>query len=140
MPKRSDLYTPTDLKKIYFSDFSTNFEKNPVTGFLAMTTNEEDAKKLIRNLILTNQGERFYQPRVGSNVYNSLFELSDSVSISVLEDNISETITNNLSFVNLIDVSVDNNQNKNALSVTITFSLINSNTPVNLTIVLKRAR
>ncbi len=140
MPKRSDLYTSTDLKKIYFSDFSTNFEKNPVTGFLAMTTNEEDAKKLVRNLILTTQGERFFQPRVGSNIYSMQFEMADSVTITMLQDNIRETIGNHLNFVRVLDVNVKNMDTQNALEVTITFSLINNTKPINLNITLKRVR
>lgn len=140
MPKRSDLYTSNDLKKIYFSDFSSNFEKNPVTGFLAMTTNEEDAKKLVRNLILTTQGERFFQPRVGSSIYSMQFEMADSVTITMLQDNIKETIDNHLKFVRVLDVNIKNMDSQNALEATITFSLINNPKPISLNITLKRVR
>jgi hypothetical protein len=137
---RSDLYTTTDLKKTYFSDFTSNFDRNPVTGFLAMAINEEDAKKLVRNLVLTIQGERFFQPRNGTNAYDLQFEMADSVTISQLEDSIRETIANNLKFVKVLDVVINNNPGNNAVSATIVFSLINNNTPISLVIAMKRVR
>ena len=82
MATRADLYSPNDIQQTYLSDFATDFARNPVTGFLAKVNNEQDAKQMLRNLILTNVGERFYQPRVGSKVYSLQFEPADSVTRS----------------------------------------------------------
>lgn len=137
---RADLYTSNSVQQIYLSDFTTNFSRNPVTGFLAKVNNEQDAKQLIRNLILTIAGERPFQPLVGSTVYNLLFEPADSVTLSMLQDSITNTIQNNLPFINLVGLNINDLPDQNAYGVTIVFSIINSVNPVSLDIILKRAR
>lgn len=137
---RADLYSPNDLQQVYLSDFSTDFSVNPVTGFLAKVNNEQDAKQMLRNLILTITGERFFQPLVGSKVYSLLFEPADSVTVSALQSTISQTITNYLPFINLIGVNIFDRADQNAYAITIVFSLINSVNPVTLDIVIKRIR
>lgn len=140
MASRADLYSPNDLQQVYLSDFSTDFAVNPVTGFLARVNNEQDAKQMLRNLILTNVGERFFQPLVGSKIFNLLFEPADSVTMDALETTISQTIKNNLPFINLLRVQITDRPDQNAYAVTIVFSIINNINPVTLDIVLKRVR
>lgn len=95
---------------------------------------------MLRNLILTNIGERFFQPFVGSKIYNLLFEPADTVTISMLQDTIAQTIRNNLSFIQLIGVNISNKADQNAYAVSIVFTIINSVNPVTLDIILKRVR
>lgn len=140
MASRADLYSPNDIQQIYLSDFTTDFARNPVTGFLAKVNNEQDAKQMLRNLILTIAGERFFQPGVGSKIYNLLFEPADSVTISMLQDTISQTIRNNLPFISLIGVTISVLADQNAYAVSIVFAIINSVNPVTLDIILKRVR
>lgn len=137
---RADLYSPNDVQKVYLSDFSTDFSKNPITGFLAKVNNEQDAKQMIRNLILTNAGERPFQPLVGSTIYNLLFEPADSVTLSMLQDTITQTIRNNLPFITLIGINVSPQEDQNAYAITIVFSITNMVRPVSLDIILKRVR
>ena len=105
-----------------------------------MVNNEEDAKQMLRNLILTTVGERPFQPLVGSKVFALLFEPADSVTMSTLETTITQTIKNNLRFINLLGLNITNRPDQNAYAITIYFSLINSINPVTLDIVLKRVR
>jgi phage baseplate assembly protein W len=140
MASRADLYSPNDIQQTYLSDFTTDFARNPVTGFLAKVNNEQDAKQMLRNLILTNVGERFFQPNVGSKIYNLLFEPADGVVMSMLQDTISQTIRNHLPFINLIGVNITDRADYNAYAISIVFSIINNINPVSLDIVLKRVR
>lgn len=140
MSSRANFFSPNDIQEIYLSDFTTNFDLNPVTGSLAKVNNEEAAKQMLRNLVLTIAGERFFQPTVGSKVYNLLFEPADNVTLSALESTISETIRNNLSFVNLLGVNISYMPDANAYAISIVFSLINSIKSVTLDIVLRRVR
>jgi phage baseplate assembly protein W len=138
MPNRADLYTAAKKKQIYFSDFPTNFDVNLVTKNLGIVTNEADAKIMIRNLVLTIQGERFFQPKLGSNI--NLFEPIDAISAQSIHDSIVESITNWLKFVQLQAVSVQPDYTNQLYNVSITFSLINSRVPVSVNLVLKRVR
>ena len=74
MQTRADKYTQVGKKQEFYSDFMNNFVKHPVNNSLARLTNEESVKQSIRNLILTNVGERMFEPDVGSTVNNALFE------------------------------------------------------------------
>lgn len=140
MANRADLYSPNDLQQVYLSDFSTDFAVNPVTGFLARVNNEQCAKQMLRNLLLTTVGERPFQPLVGSKIFNLLFEPADSVTMEALETTITQTIKNNLSFINLIGVQITDRPDQNAYSISIVFSLVNSIHPVTLDIMMKRVR
>lgn len=95
---------------------------------------------MIRNLILTNMGERPFQPLVGSKVYNLLFEPADTVTLSLLKDTIAETIRNNLPFIQLLGININDQSDQNAYAISIVFSVINNVQPVTLDIILKRVR
>jgi glycosyltransferase involved in cell wall biosynthesis len=55
----------------------------------------EDRFVRIKNLILTNQGERLFQPNIGSDIRRSLFEPLDRVVLNDIREAISSTIKYN---------------------------------------------
>ena len=139
MASRADKYTQLK-KEEQFSDFLNNFSLHPVTGSLAKTTNEFAVRQSIKNLILTDQGERLFQPNIGSDIRRSLFEPLDRVVLNDIREAISSTIKYNEPRARLLDVLVTGNEDSNELNVTILFSLINSNTPISLDVILRRVR
>lgn len=124
MTTLADKFTVKVRKNIY-SDFTTNFELNPVTGFLAKVTNEEAVKKSIRNLIFTIKSERFQRSEIGSKIRAILFEPIDSVSAELLSTTIKETIQNFEPRALLRDVIVVPDDAGSAYSVSIYFEIIN---------------
>lgn len=139
MASRADKFTQLK-KEEQFSDFLNNFSRNPVSGALGKTINEAAVRQSIKNLILTDQGERLFQPNVGSDVRRSLFEPLDRVILNEITEAISSTIKYNEPRAKLIDVLVTGNEDSNELNVTVLFSLINSNTPISLDVILRRVR
>lgn len=129
-----------DVKRDTFSDFFTDFVAHPVNGDLGRTTDAASIKQSLRNLIYTNYGERFYQPNIGSNIFNSLFELDDMFITSDIKYNISKTIKENEPRVILEDVRVNNDPDSNTLSITIVYSVINITGTQTLYVSLQRAR
>lgn len=77
MVNKSDTFTLKQKQIERYSDFATSFETNPFTGMLARVTNEESVKQALRNITLTDCGERFYDSNKGSKLKQSLFELFD---------------------------------------------------------------
>ena len=76
-----------------FKDISLSFVKNPATDDVTTLSNERSIARSIRNLVSTLRGERFFQPDLGCDVNNLLFEnYLDLNSINVLEDEIRQTI------------------------------------------------
>jgi phage baseplate assembly protein W len=140
MATRADKITQLSKKQEFFSDFLTNFDKHPITNNLAKTTNEESVKQSLRNLILTNIGERLFEPTVGSNVLASLFEPDDVVTAQNIVYHINLTVAQNEPRVNMLDVSVVPLPDQNAFSVSLLFSIINNPTPIALSLILRRVR
>ena len=100
-----------------------------VDGFFATTsTTIEAVKNNIRNLLQTNEGERFFQPNLGLNLRQLLFEnITDSSLISV-QDAILDKFEFWLPFVEVRDIQVLSSDNtsdigKNEIRIKIIFNI-----------------
>ena len=137
---RAETLTGTNKKLEFFSDFMTSFAKSPVGDQLARVVNEKSINQSLKNLILTNLGERFFQPYIGSNVLSTLFELNDDQDYTDLEFYIENTIKNNERRVNLIGIDVSSGSNENEITISIVYNTINSTQPITFEFILKRVR
>ena len=81
------------LQKIY-SDIDYTFTKKPVTGDVALSYDEMAVIRSVRNLLLTKNYERPFNPVIGSNVRRMLFENVDTIIAGQLEKEIKDTIEN----------------------------------------------
>ena len=110
-----------------FKDISLSFVKNPATGDVTTLSNERAIARSIRNLVSTLRGERFFQPDLGCDVNNLLFEnYLDLNSINVLEDEIRQTIEQYEPRVELDSdsVTVIAEPDNNEIAVKINFRII----------------
>lgn len=135
-----------------YSDFPINFDRNPLTGILSKVTNEESVKQSVKNLILTNAGERFYDSSKGSTIRSSLFEPNTPTTLEIIRTQIREAIQAyeprcELREVSVQDIDPDNRPasfmqlDNNSYLVDIVFSIINIPDKVfNLTFDVKRVR
>ena len=57
-----------------FKDLSASFQTNPLSNDLIALKNESSIARSVRNLVLTIQGERPFQPTLGTGVNNLLFD------------------------------------------------------------------
>lgn len=137
---RAESLTGSTRKIEYSSDFLTSFTKTPVGNQLAKVTNERSINQSLKNLILTNLGERLYQPFIGSNVMKSLFENNTSENLDTLQFYIENVIDNNESRINLLGVEVVSGSSENEIKVTIVYNTINNPEPVTFEYILKRVR
>lgn len=137
---RADTLTQTAKKQNLYSDFFDSFTKSPFSGELALVKNEKSVNQALKNLILTNYGERFFTPNFGSNVYADIFELSVEDSLDDIKRQIAYSINLYEPRVNLLDVEVNPVGDPNSVEITIVYSLINSTMPVTLNFILKRVR
>jgi phage baseplate assembly protein W len=107
-----------------FKDLSMSFQVNPINYDLIALKNENAIARSIRNLVLTYPGERFFNQNLGSKVSRSLFENIDSISASVIKDEIENTIRNYEPRVDIIDVIVDPDYDNNNFNVTLKYYII----------------
>jgi phage baseplate assembly protein W len=137
---RSNIYTPTFEQQERYSDFLLSFDKNPQTGNLGRVTNEQSIKQALKTLILTDLGERFYSPFLGSKLKASLFDPVDPATADLIRTTIFQCVTNNEPRVNLLEVVVADDSNNNRYIVSLIFNLINIPDTLQLDLLLKRAR
>jgi len=138
---RADRITPRTKQQEYYSDFLINFDRNPISGELARVVNERSVIRAMKNLILTNLGERPFQSDIGSRIRHLLFEPMDDVTIDLIKEAIKTTVTQHEPRVILIMSQVVPNEDNNHYDITITFALKNAPSDLlNFSTVLKRIR
>ena len=107
-----------------FKDISMSFQVNPLTYDLIALTNENAIARSLRNLVLTDRGERFFNNNLGSRVNSLLFESLDDITASSIRDEIENTINNYEPRVELISVNVTPDYDNNQLNVAIKYYII----------------
>ena len=124
-----------------FKDIGSAFQINPLSNDLLAIKNETAIARSVRNLIFTLQGERFFNPDLGSRVSRALFENIDRISASVIEDEIRNTIDNFEPRVRLIDVSVAPDYSNNEFNVTLSYDIVGIDVlPQQLSFALQQTR
>jgi len=79
-----------------------------VDGFFATTsTTIEAVKNNIRNLLNTNEGERFFQPNLGLNLRRLLFEHINDENLIGVQDSILDKLQVWLPFVEVRDIQIE---------------------------------
>ena len=73
---------PTYTKS--FSDLDIDFTANPVTGDVVKVKDANSVKRGIKNILLTENTERLFQPQIGSGLKNLLYNFTLLISSSLL--------------------------------------------------------
>jgi phage baseplate assembly protein W len=107
-----------------FKDISLSFQVSPLTYDLIAIKNENAIARSIRNLVLTNQGERFFNNNLGSRVNSLLFESLDDITASSVRDEIENVINNYEPRVELISVDAVPDYDNNELKITIKYFIV----------------
>lgn len=137
--KRADKITERTKQRIYFADFKTDFDLVNYRD-LQLTENESDVLQAIHNLIMTNVGERLYNPDWGCDIRSLLFENITPHTESLAQQKIKAAIENFEPRAKLIEVITEGAPDENSLYVSITISVINKQEPITLEFVLTRIR
>ena len=75
-----------------FKDVNITFKKHPVTGDVVVSKDASAIKQAIVNLLLTNKGEKLFDPEYGSDIRSYLFEPLDYATANQVQSNIRYTI------------------------------------------------
>lgn len=138
---RESFYTLERKKTTIYNDFFNDFAKNPITGFLAIKTNEESVKQAVKNIVLTQLGERFYDSNKGSKIRAVLFELFDPATEEFAKVQLSHAIRAYEPRVQELSIQFYNDAERNGLGILLQFTIANLMTePVNLNIFVRKIR
>jgi len=112
-----------------FKDISMTFQSNPLTNDLIALKNESAIARSIRNIVFTLPGEKFFNPNFGTKISRILFENNDEISSSIIRNEIASSIINFESRVNLKDVIISTDFDRNAFNVIIVYEIIGADVP-----------
>ena len=121
-----------------FKDFAISFKSNPNTKDFSAVKNENAIKQSVRNLILTQFGERPYQYDIGSRVSGLLFEPFDVFLAEDLRDEIQNTIQRLEPRVVVKQIQVNQSIDDNELDVGIEYNIIGQNVTQTVEFILER--
>ena len=107
-----------------FKDISLSFSPHPVTKDIPVLTNERAIARTVRNLVETIPTERFFNPLIGTDVRESLFDHFTRTTTYVIEDQIRETINNFEPRVTNVNVEVIGKPDDNEMEIKILFDII----------------
>lgn len=107
-----------------FKDISLSFQKNPITNDLIVLKDATAISRSIRNLVLTNLSERFFNPDLGSRISRSLFELLDYGSSSLIQKEIELTIRNFEPRVEIRTIEVTPEYDSNGYNVLVSYNIV----------------
>ena len=130
------------IKNVVYKDFDLLFDVHPVTRKLNTLTNNRAISRALKTLVLTDKGERPYQPFLGGNIRSRLFDLaSNGLQIETdIKQDIEDVIRNYEPRAELIDVLVDSNIDGNAINVSIKFRAVNQTDPEVVSFFLEKVR
>ena len=112
-----------------FKDVSLSFSPHPVTRDLPVLVNERAIVRSVRNLVETIPTERFFNPILGTDIRDSLFENFTRTTVTIIEDQVREVIDIFEPRVNQVNVEVTARPNDNSLDVKVFFSIKGSDIP-----------
>ena len=123
-----------------YSDIDLNFSRNPVTNDVSILQDAASIKAAVKNLILTDVGERPFNPTLGSSIRGLLFEPASPIIASEIEARIRNVLRNFEPRIQLLQVDVVTIFDRNEFEVTIGFRMTGDTRTTVVPITLKRLR
>ena len=123
-----------------FVDIDASFTPNPVTGDLAVRTDDQAIKFAVRSLILTNYYERPFHSNIGSPVNSLMFDNMGPNFKIILRQSIIDTINNFEPRGDVLEVKIDDSPDNNRVYLTIIFKIKNTERPIEVGLTLTRTR
>ncbi len=124
-----------------FKDINITFKKHPVTNDLVVSRDASAIKQAISNLLLTNRGERPFNPDYGSNIRKYLFEPLDYGTAAQVRLAVESCITEFEPRIRILSLEVNPDHYNNAFTVEMSYEIIGSDDPpTNVEILLNRTR
>ena len=106
-----------------FKDISLSFSPHPVTSDIPVLTNERAIVRSVRNLVETIPTERFFNPDLGTDIRDTLFENFSRTTVTVIEDQVKDTIRAFEPRVSKVRVEVVARPDDNNLDVKVLFNI-----------------
>jgi len=134
------IFTARSKKITLYQDFKKNLEISPVSSDLTVWKDEDAVKESIKNLVLTDRGERLMQPNMGGNINAMLFENITPAVLILIQNQVRNTVELYEPRAELIDVIATSNIDDYTVRVKIIFYITNVQQHITLDVFLERTR
>ena len=121
-----------------YVDFDMDFDKHPAHGDLTQVKKSTAINRSLKNILMTNAGERLFQPDIDSGISYLLFENFSPLTTSRLESVIKQTVEKYEPRADLQNVTVHAKEEENAYQIIITYIPDNDVLETNLEVYLER--
>ena len=122
-----------------YVDFDMDFDKHPAHGDLAQVKKSTAISRSLKNIIMTNPGERLFQPDVEGGIGPLMFEQFNDLTTSRIESKIRQAIGKFEPRADVQSINVTPNPRTNAYLVNIVYIPDNDIQETNLEVYLERA-
>ena len=126
--------------EVVYRDLGLSFIPHPVTKNISVLKNEDAVKRAIRNLILTNQGEKFFNQLYGGNVSALLFENWGPILELSLRQDIKNTVKVYEPRATVLGTEIISSPDNNSIKINIIFQINDNPNPSELTFTVERVR
>ena len=123
-----------------FKDLDLDFGLNSVTKDVNKLTDAEAIKRSVRNLINLNNYEKPFRPEIGSGIRGLLFEPMTELTAHFLQVKIAEVLNQFEPRISVSNIIINNQEDRNAYSVSIHFLIKGTQEPVVVDTFLERLR
>jgi phage baseplate assembly protein W len=123
-----------------YKDFSLDFTEHPVTGDVLKLSGDSAVRRSVKQLILTNNYERPFQPDLGSSIVQYLFENVTPITGELIKRAIDGVIRKYEPRAEIVRIDVEVDPDKNGYQASITFFVLNGIEPITVDVFLERAR
>jgi len=124
---------PLDLQKNIAIGVSLPFN-GPSGPFNKTYSTKDQTKSNLVNLLLTNKGERLFNPEFGADISNLLFEGINEDLDSTIIDLITSNVNLFMPEIQLGDIIINEDIDRNYISITINYKLKISGTSDQITV------
>ena len=123
-----------------YTDLDLDFTRHPVTNDVVKIEDVNAVKRSVRNLVNTQFYERPFHPELGCGARDLLFENYSPMTGIFIKRKIEEVLTNYEPRAKLSSINVDEQEDRNGISVEVNFYVLNLPNPVTVTTTLQRIR
>lgn len=122
-------------------DLDLNFTRNPITSDVSMVTQNNAVKRSLRNLVFFNFLEKPFNPAIDVGLRSLLFELNDPFAQLDIEESLRDIIERYEPRVDVKQIKFnENNIDRNAMDMTIYFSVSGQDNIDATSVTIKRVR
>ena len=107
-----------------FKDLSITFKKHPVSDDLVVVKDKAAIVQAITALLLTNKGERPFQPDLGCDIRRSLFEPLDYAPSGLIRSQVLDVLGKYEPRIEVDDIRVSPDEQNNGYDVELYFTIV----------------